>query len=240
MQGFEMLLYGTKDTLYDYNTKKWVISGQGYQDALNFVKTVYDPKDLLGPTNDIALTTTAGNTVSQQLLPQGKLAIDIDGSWLPGNWASGGAAPWPQWQQVLGAAKMPTEFGQDPKYVTLSGGWADSIAARSKHKDQAFEVLKAAYSKDMLASYDVAAAQITPRKDVVDVPAYKNVPMSSFFTDLVSFTQFRPGFPAYPKISVEIDRAMQNVMQGQSPNEAMSAFSQSVTNIAGADHVEKH
>ena len=240
MQGFEMLLYGTKDTLYDYNSKKWITSGQGFQDALNFVKTIYDQKNLLAPTNDIALTTTAGNTVSQQLLPQGKLAIDIDGSWLPGNWASGGAAPWPQWQQVLGNAKMPTEFGQDPKYVTLSGGWADSIAARSKNKDAAFEVLKVAYSKDMLASYDVAAAQITPRKDVVDVPAYQSVPLSSFFTNLVSFTQFRPGFPAYPKISVEIDRAMQNVMQGQSASDALATYSQSVTNIAGADNVEKH
>lgn len=240
MQGFEMLLYGTKDTLYNYNTGKWVVSGQGFQDALNFVKTIYDPKNLLAPTNDIALSTTAGNTVSQQLLPQSKLAMDIDGSWLPGTWMKTGAVPWPQWQQTLGVAKMPTEFGQAPKYVTLSGGWAYSIAARSQHKDQAFQVLKAAMSKDMLAGYDVADAQITPRKDVVDVPDYKNVPLSPFFTELVGFTQFRPAFPAYPKISVEVDRAMQNVMQGQSAADALSAYGQSVTNIAGATNTEKH
>ncbi len=49
MQGFEMLLYGTKDPLYDYKTNKWVASSQGFLDALNFVQTVYNPKDLLGP-----------------------------------------------------------------------------------------------------------------------------------------------------------------------------------------------
>ncbi|HTK08642.1 MAG TPA: extracellular solute-binding protein [Ktedonobacteraceae bacterium] len=238
MQGFEMLLYGTKDTLYNYQTNKWIAPSKGFTDALNFVKQVYNPSNLLGPTNDIALSTQAGNTVAQQLLPQGKLAIDIDGSWLPGTWYDSGQTPWKNWQTVLGVAKMPTQNGQDPKYVTLSGGWAYSIAAKSQHKDQAFAVLKAAFSKDLLAGYDVQAGQITPRKDVADVPAYHNAPLSTFFTGLVDFTQFRPGFPAYPKISVEIDTAMQHVMSGQSPSDEANAYAQSVQRIAGAGNVE--
>jgi multiple sugar transport system substrate-binding protein len=43
----------------------------------------------------------------------------------------------------------------------------------------------------------------------------------------------------YPKISLQIDQAMQNVMQGQSPAQAMSTFAQQVTNIAGASNVEQ-
>ncbi len=240
MQGFEMLLYGTKDPLYNYNTKKWIASSKGFQDALNFVKTVYNPSDLLGPTSDIALNTQAANTIQQQLIPQGKLAIDIDGSWVPGTWASTGQKPWPQWQQTLGMAKMPTEFGDAPKYVTLSGGWAYSISQQSQHKDQAFQILKVANSTDLLAGYDVAAAQIAPRKDVANVPAYKNLPGNDFFTSLVSFSQFRPAFPVYPKISVQIDSAMQHVMQGQSPGDAMSSYAQSVAGIAGQNNIETH
>jgi multiple sugar transport system substrate-binding protein len=239
MQGFEMLLYGTNNRLYNYDTKKWVVSGKGFQDSLDFVKQIYNPSNLLAPTNDIALSTQAGNTVPQQLLPKGKLAIDIDGSWVTGGWASTGQAPWPQWQQTMGTAKMPTQFGQGQKYVTLSGGWSYSITSRSQHKDQAFEVLKAANSKELLSGYDVEASQIATRKDVVDVPAYHNLPDSEFFTNLVGVTQFRPGFPAYPKISVEIDRAMQQVMQGQSSSDALSAYSQAVTGIAGASNVEQ-
>ncbi len=238
MQGFEMLLYGTQNPLYDYKTNKWVISSKGFQDSLNFVQRVYNPSNLLGPPNDIALNTTAANTISQQLLPQSKLGIDIDGSWLPGTWAAGGQSPWPQWQQKLGMAKMPTQFGATPGSDTLSGGWAYSIAARSQNKDAAFQVLKVANSASLLGSYDVAAAQITPRKDVVSVPAYANLPGNPFFTSLVSFSQFRPAFPAYPKISVQIDSAMQEVMQGKSPADAVATYSQAVTGIAGAGNTE--
>jgi multiple sugar transport system substrate-binding protein len=239
MQGFEMLLYGTKNPLYNYSTQKWVASSPGFLDALNFVKQVYNPSDLLGPTNDIALSTQAANTIEQQLIPQGKLAINIDGSWISSNWYSGGTAPWSQWQQTMGVAKMPTEFGQAPNYVTLSGGWAYSITARSAHPDQAFQVLKTASSQDLLASYDVQDGQVTPRQDIVNVPAYHNTPLNPFYTSLVAFTQFRPGFPAYPKISLQIDNAMQHVMSGQSPSDAMSTYSQAVTGIAGASNVEQ-
>jgi len=239
MQGFEMLLYGTKNPLYNYSTQKWVVSSKGFQDALNFVKQIYNPSSLLAPTNDIALSTQAGNTIAQQLLPQSKLAIDIDGSWLPGGWAAGGQSPWPQWQQTMGMAKMPTQFGDDPKNVTLSGGWAYSITAHSQNKDKAFQVLKVANGKDLLAGYDVAASQIAPRQDISTVAAYQNLPGNTFFSSLVSFSQFRPAFPAYAKISVQIDSAMQHVMQGQSPSEAMAAYAQSVTGIAGAANTEQ-
>jgi multiple sugar transport system substrate-binding protein len=239
MQGFEMLLYGTKDPLYDYSTQKWIAPSQGFLDALNFVKQVYNPSDLLGPTNDIALNTQAANTVDQQLIPQGKLAIDIDGSWVSSNWYSTGPAPWPQWQQTMGVAKMPTQSGQAPNYVTLSGGWAYSITSKSAHPDQAFKVVQTAFSKDLLATYDVQAGQVAPRQDIVDVPAYHDAPLSPFYTSLVAFTQFRPGFPAYPKISLQIDNAMQHVMSGQSAADAMTAYSQAVAGIAGAGNVEQ-
>jgi multiple sugar transport system substrate-binding protein len=238
MQGFEMLLYGTKNPLYDYNTNKWIVSSPGIEDALNFVKQVYNPANLLGPTSDISLSTTAGNTIAQQLLPQGKLAIDIDGSWLPSNWAAGGQAPWPAWQQTLGMAKMPTELGAAPTNVTLSGGWSYAISAHSQNKDAAFKVLQVANSQSLLGAYDVAAGQITPRQDIVTTPSYANVPGNAFFTSLVAFSQFRPAFPAYPKISVQIDQAMQSVMQGKTPAEAMAAYAQAVTSIVGASNTE--
>ena len=239
MQGFEMLLYGTKNPLYDYSTNKWITPSPGLVDALNFVKTVYNPSDLLGPTNDIALSTQAANTIVQQLMPQGKVGIDIDGSWVSSEWYPTGPAPWPQWQQTMGVAKMPTEFGQAPNYVTLSGGWAYSITSRSTHPNQAFQVLKTAFSQDLLANYDVQDGQVTPRQDIVNVAAYHNAPLASFYTSLVAFSQFRPAFVQYPKISLQIDNAMQQVMSGQSPSSVVSSFSQAVSSIAGSSNVEQ-
>jgi len=238
MQGFEMLLYGTKDPLYDYKTNKWVASSQGFLDSLNFVQTVYNSKDLLGPTDDIALNGLAGNEVAQELLPKGKLAIDIDGSWVPSNWLSTGAAPWPQWQSVMGMAKMPTEFGQAPYFVSMSGGWAYSISSKSPNKDAAWKVLEAANTAPNLANFDVLVGNIGVRKDESTIAAYANVPMNPFFTSIVGFSQFRPGFPAYAKISNQIDLAMENVMSGTSAKDAMSYYASAVQGIAGTANVE--
>jgi multiple sugar transport system substrate-binding protein len=238
MQGFEMLLYGTKDPLYDYKTSKWIVSSPGFLNALTFVGQVYNPKNLLGPDNSIALSTTAGNIIPQQLIPQGKLAIDIDGSWVPNNWYPGGTSPWPAWQKVMGMAKMPTEFGQSPYNVTLSGGWSYAISSKSKNQAVAFQVLQAAMGEANMAKWCKDNGQITPRKDVVNAPVYASTPNISFFTSLLSFTQFRPGFPAYPKISNQIDLAMENVMSGMAPKDAMAAYASAVTGIAGTAHVE--
>jgi len=91
----------------------------------------------------------------------------------------------------------------------------------------------------MLSYYDSSAGQVTPRKDVADTKAYSSVPLNPYFTGMLSFTQFRPGYPAYPRISNEIDSAMQSVMEGTSPQAAMSTYAQKVTSIAGASSVEK-
>jgi multiple sugar transport system substrate-binding protein len=239
MQGFEMLLYGTNDPLYDYTTNKWIVSSKGFQDSLDFVKQIYNPANPLGPSNDFALSGHAGSLVAKQLLPQGKLAIDIDGSWLPGTWAAGGAAPWPQWMQTMGVAAMPTQTGQAPKYVSLSGGWAYSISAQSKYKDQAFEVLKVAYNQQLLAAYDIASGKITPRQDVLNVSAYHDIPLAPFLTNLVSLSKFRPAFPVYPQVSTRIGTATQSVILGQPPASAMAAYAQAVTGIVGANNAEK-
>src|SRR5689334_3370332 len=99
MQGFELLLYGTKDTLYNYDHKKCVVGSQGFKDSLNFVKTVFS--EGLAPSPKDALSPNMGSKVGTELLPQQKLAIDLDGSWIYGNWLKSGAKPWPQWSTVL-------------------------------------------------------------------------------------------------------------------------------------------
>ena len=92
MQGFEMLLYGTGDELLDTSSNKWVTGSEGFLDSLSFYKTVAD--EGLGPDPADALDATWGAKVGNELLPQGKIAIALDGSWLPSNWIAGDNA-WP-------------------------------------------------------------------------------------------------------------------------------------------------
>jgi ABC-type sugar transport system, periplasmic component len=238
MQGFEMLLYGTQDTLYDASSKKWVAGSTGFKDSLKFVKDVYQGK--LGPTPEQALDPNFGNVIGGQLLPKSKLAIDLDGSWMSSNWLKGGAAPWSDWNSVMGQAPMPTQNGDAPGSTSMSGGWTLAVGSKSKNKDAAWDFVKLALNEKNSLNYDIINTQIAVRKDVASDPKYvASNPTNKFFSDLVSITHFRPATTEYPKVSNNIQVAMESVMTGQqSPEQAAKAYDQALASaVGGADHV---
>lgn len=166
MQGFEMLLYGTKDTLYNNDQQKWVVGSQGFKDSLNFIKTIYG--EGLAPSPKQALDPNMGSKVGTELLPQSKLAIDLDGSWIYSNWQKTGAKPWPQWSTVLGQTAMPTQDGSGKGKVSLSGGWTWAIPAKSKNPDAAWNLIKTLQTQKNATKYATDGAQIAVRKDVAE------------------------------------------------------------------------
>lgn len=238
MQGFEMLLYGTEHKLYNDQTKKWVASSKGMADSFKFLKTMYSSG--LGPKPQQALDPHWGDNVGGQELPKGKLAIDLDGSWLPQAWIAGGASAWPQWSSTLGTAAMPTQNGQAPGKVSLSGGWLLSIGARSKNAAATWKLVQLAMNKENSLFYYVKATQVSVRKDLVDDPKYiEGNPTQKFWTDLVSVTQYRPAYSVYPQISNQLQAATETVMTGQgSPESAMNELANQIKQIAGPDQVE--
>lgn len=234
MQGFEMLLYGTGDTLYEDG--KWVVGSQGFVDALEFITTVFT--EGLAPTPQQALDTNIGNTVQAEWLPEGKVGIALDGSWVAGNWLESGVAPWPEWSETMGTAPMPTQDGQDPGAVSMSGGWTLAMGAGSKNPDAAFEFISMALNRENSLWFDVANSQIAVRTDVAEDPEYtKTNPTTEFFTGLVDVTNFRPATSDYPKVSNEIMVAMESVMTGQqTPEEAAAVYDEAVVGIVGEEN----
>ncbi|MFG2435162.1 extracellular solute-binding protein [Streptomyces sp. NPDC048508] len=219
MQGFEMLLYGTgdgtADPLYDTASKKWVAGSQAFKDALTFVETVY--KEKLGPDVTDALDPNFATSVRGDLLPGGKLGIDLDGSWLPQDWLKGSGHEWPAWSRKLGLAPMPTQHGQAPGKVSMSGGWTWSIPSKAGNPGLAFEFIKTMQTKANAQKWYIANSGIAVRKDVAADPAYTRAqPGIKFFTDLVASTHYRPAYPAYPKVSTAIQEAMESVTTGDS------------------------
>jgi multiple sugar transport system substrate-binding protein len=239
MQGFEMLLYGTKDTLYNTDSKKWISGSKGFTDSLQFIKDVYQGK--LGPTPEQALDTNVGNNVADTWLPQSKLAIDLDGSWMSGNWLKSGAAPWADWDKVMGTAAMPTQDGAKPGSTSMSGGWTLAIGSKSKNKDAAWNFVKLALNKENSLNYDIIASQIPVRTDVANDPKYTDSnPTNKFFSDLVKVTHFRPATSDYPKVSNAIQVAMESVMTGQqSPEAAAKVYDSSLATAVGEKNVAK-
>ncbi|MFC8868546.1 extracellular solute-binding protein [Streptomyces sp. NPDC057148] len=243
MQGFQMLLYGTndgtEDPLYDKDSKKWITAGQGFEDSLAFVETVY--KEKLGPEVSDALDPNFGTRVRGELLPQGKLGIALDGSWLPQDWLEGSGHEWPEWSRELGLAAMPTQHGQAPGRVSMSGGWAWSIPAEASNPDLAFEFIKTMQTKANAQKWYVANSGIAVREDVANDPGYVEAqPGIEFFTDLVEVTHYRPAYPAYPKVSVAVQEAMEGVTTGDmSVEEAARGYDEALREATDDQVVRK-
>ncbi|MEV6493408.1 extracellular solute-binding protein [Actinoplanes sp. NPDC051633] len=233
MQGFEMLLYGTRNTLYDDAQKKWIIASPGFNDSLNFIKTIFSEK--LAPDPQDALDPNWGTKVGTEMLPTSKLAINLDGSWLSSTWLESGSKPWPEWSKTLGWTAMPTQNGEPPGKISMSGGWVLSVGSKSKDKKAAFDFVTTMLNKENTLEYDIGAGQIAERDDVAADPKYLNSnPSLKFFTDLVEVTKFRPAYPDYPNVSNAIQVAMETVMTGQGePAEAAKTFAEQVTSAVG-------
>ncbi len=245
MQTFEMLLYGTggsdgtTDPLYDKSSKKWIAGSQGFKDSLSFVETVY--KEKLGPEVSDALDPNVMTRVRGEWLPKGKLAIALDGSWLPQDWLPGSGHEWPEWSEELGLAAMPTQNGQAPGKVSMSGGWTWSIPAKAGNPDLAFEFIKTMQTKANAQKWYIANSGIAVREDVADDPAYTDAqPGIKFFTDLVASTHYRPAFPAYPKVSTAVQEAMEGVTTGDmSVDDAAKGYDEELRSATDDQVIQK-
>jgi multiple sugar transport system substrate-binding protein len=235
MQTYEMLLYGTGERLYDDASGKWITKSQGITDALSFIETIN--KEKLGPPLSKVLNGQAGNNSTREYLPKGKLGISLDGSWITGNYLEGGAAPWPEYKDVLGFAPMPTNKGQAPGSITLAGGWALSIPSNAQHKDEAWDFIKFALNKENTQKLVVSSGNITVRADVAKDPGYSGMPFYQIATDYLKNAEFRPAQDKYPEVSTQIQTMVESVATGMSPADAMNKYATDVTRIVGQDHI---
>ncbi|MGI5348710.1 ABC transporter substrate-binding protein [Streptomyces sp. CA-250714] len=240
MQGFEMLLYGTgKDPLYDPKKKKWVKGSRGFRDSLKFLDTVYSEK--LGPDEDQVVDPNVTTDVVTQLLPEGKLAIALDGSWLSQHWIKTGGTPWPEWKETMGLAPMPTQHGEPPGEVSMSGGWTWSIPRHSDNPDLAWKMIRTMQTKENAVEWCIRGSQVAVRQDVANDPRYqKSMPGIKFFTERVEHTKYRPALPVYPQVSSAIAEASEAVATGDSsPQEAAKAYDEQLEGITDGATVAK-
>lgn len=235
MQGFEMLLYGTGDQLMDTSTGEWVTGSDGFVDSLSFYDTMFTEE--LGPDPAQALDAAWQSRVSNDLLPNGELAIALDGSWLPSNWMAGDNS-WPEWNDVLGFAAMPTQHGQDAGFVSMSGGWTLAMGSQAEDPQAAFDFISMALNRDNALAYYQENGQIAVRSDIADDPEYLDYnPSFEFFSSLVEYTFFRPATPDYSQISALIPAATESVLTGQAePADAAATYDEGLIGIVGEEN----
>ncbi|WP_151734960.1 extracellular solute-binding protein [Paenibacillus tengchongensis] len=238
MQTLEMLLYGTNDTLYNDETKKWVVNSPGLLDSFNFINQVFNV-DQTGTSMQVALNGQAGSIAFQQLFPQDKLAMAVDGSWAGSTWFENGAAPIENVEEKMGFAPFPTQNGQEPGAITMSGGWAWSIPAQSQNKEAAWKFLEFLMNQENATARVVAEGNLSPRNDSVDVAGYTDRTFVAEAQALLDVAHFRPANDEYATVSAQIQSLVESVASGKlAPADAVQQLQDNVTRSLGEDKVE--
>ncbi|MCR2826019.1 extracellular solute-binding protein, partial [Microbacterium sp. zg.Y909] len=239
MQSFYQLLYGTGDGtgLYDDEEGKWVVESQGFVDALTFLETLYSEGYAVSP--DRALDPNVWQAVFGEMFPQDGLGGTVEGSYTPSFWEEGGAYPWPEYGDVMGVALFPTQDGQGPAGVSMSGGWTLAASAQTDVPDLAFEFLTTVLNEENSLWYAINNAQIAVRTDVAADPTYLEAnPFVGPVSEAVAVTNFRPANSDYPQISVAVQQATEAVITGQqTAAEAAAAYDDAVRQIVGDEKV---
>ncbi len=235
MQTYEMLLYGTGEKLQDEETGKWIISSKCIFDSLTFLDHIY--KNNLGPPLSKVLNGQASNISAREYLPQGKLVISLDGSWIAGNYLETGASPWPEYSSELGFAPMPTQYGGGTGTTTMAGGWAWSIPSKSDNKDITMEFIKHLMDPDVYVEALVSMGSIGTRTDIAENDKYSNMPFIQTATEYLKVAHFRPKDSRYSAISAHIQAMVEAVVSGTSPADAMATYGVDLTRTVGVDQV---
>ncbi len=85
---------------------------------------------------------------------------------------------------------MPTSEGQDPKTITLAGGWALSIPENADAKDETFEFIKHLMDPEVYTDAVIAQGNIATRQDVAGDRPIPHSPsnrlLQSFWRALIS------------------------------------------------------
>ncbi|WP_455834628.1 extracellular solute-binding protein [Pseudarthrobacter siccitolerans] len=235
MQGFYELLYGTGSTLYDEESKKWVVGSAGFKDSLGFLKTLYEEGLAVTPAE--ALDANVWKKVFGEWFPTGKLGATVEGSYAPSFWQDGGSYEWPGYAQDMAVARFPTQDGADPGAVSMSGGWTLAIGAGTKEPDLAFKFLTTALNRDNSLKFTLDSSQIAVRSDVAGDSGYQAAnPFVKDVSGLVSVTRYRPATSDYPRISAAVQEATEAVITGaKSPEQAAADYDAAVADIVGGD-----
>ena len=232
MQTYEMLLYGTGEKLLD-DDGKWIVKSQAIQDTLQFISDIYT--NGYGPSFSLVLIGQATNTARREYLPQQKLAILMDGAWISANWKDTGAAPWAEYEDIMGFAAMPKQNGDGT--VTMSGGWTLSVPENSDEKDAAFSFIEQLMEPPVYTQSVITQGNIVTRTDAAEDEEYKSQPYKEEATALLDNAFFRPQNEQYSVVTTYIQSMVETVVSGGSPEDAMNQYASDVTRTVGEENV---
>ncbi len=166
-----------------------------------------------------------------------QLGIYLSGNWIPSNFMTTGVYPWEGYEEKIGFAKMPLQEGNG--FITLSGGWALTISEVCPNPDLAFEFITKLMDPEIAyPDYVIPRGNLSPRTELNDNETYTAVPFTDVATSYLDFTAYRPANENYSTISSYIYTAVEQVVTGTTPEEALAGYDKAVTELVGEEFVK--
>lgn len=236
LQTFMMLLYSTGETLYDEESERWNVTGEGLYDSFAFIDQIFNEREA-GPPLSTALNTNYVPAVIQDMFPNNQVAMALDGNWHVRNFIPGGVAGVDHPEEYYGFAPFPTQDGSGEGMVTMTGSWSWAIPEESPHHEEAWRVLQAMSSEEWQARRANIEGVLTVREDSAEDEEYQARPMIEEAQAPLENAHFRPKTDDYPQVSVEIANIVESIATGQiNADEAMERYRDSIVNMVGEEN----
>ena len=246
MRTFQLFLSGTGDEgawpsqLYDEATGKWVIDKEDDLAVLNFIDDAFN-KSQVAETPSQAADTSLWDTLKSEGIKNGDVGMFISGSWEMAAYQENNQYPWPEAEEVIGYASLPTKDGQAPGKTTVSGGWTWAIPNNANNKEGGVALLKAICGFEGTKARAIYNGETSPRKDVAETEEYQNQSPSAvpYSSTQLSITHFRPSVDGYSSITTSFAQMIEDVAFGtSSPEDALNTLQSEMIRQFGEDKVE--
>lgn len=239
MRTFQELYSGTGGTLYDFESKKWIVDKENLLKVYNFVNDVYNVEKIGAPLSIVSQQKVEDLFVSDYM-KNGKLGMIITGSWVPGNWGEGRNYEWPEALDTWAAVKIPTYDGSGDGFSTMSGGWTWAIPKNANNKAGGEELLKFIAGKDCQLKYAMFSGDLAVRKDVMEDDTYLSQKMSVVKEagEMLPYAHFRPSVEGYSTLTTMFTEVVESIAMGSAtPEDAAATFESEMKRIVGEENV---
>ncbi len=234
LQGVLPLLAGAGAEIYTQD--RWTGGGQAMKDVLRFYRQIYGGSGLGDPQLQ---QEAKGRDRSFTRFAEGKIAIlaESDHFWSSVIAPGSGIAPMRNRDQTVGYTRIPARIpgagirGQD--HVSMSGGAVRVLNPYSKNPRLAWEPLSFMRSAEATAAELAGRTHVGSRADVND-EVFTDDPMLSYIADdVLPVTAHRPGLALYPQVSVLLQEATADIVDGKSADEAAAAYQSELEDLVG-------
>lgn len=234
-EGFLNVMLGTDSPLYDTDTKKWVVESPGLTETFGIYEEL--AKNKLLPTEAL-LNPEPWQPTKYVAFPEGKLPVAAQGTWgWRYDWGPQGATPIPGLLQKVSTWKYPSSGGKP--YAVSGVGFSYEVSAKTKHPDEAVELVKWLSSGKPMAEQLAAVGAVAPRSGIDAIAPYKGeTPLIEAGKTLATARSFsaRPG---QDQIAQAIAEATEGILTGKMDAAAAAkAFADNAKELLGPDKVE--